>query len=352
MTISRFGDIQGQSVHEAVIRAPASGIEAAIVSWGASIRDLGVRAADGRRQRVVLGMNSLSDYVDHAPHMGAIAGRVANRIADGRFTLDGTTYELTRNQAGRHTLHGGGGFGRRVWELRDHDSSSVTLGLVSPDGDHGFPGTVHATCVYRLLDPAVLRVELTATTDRPTPLNLAHHSYFNLDGAPTIFNHRLSVDADCYTPVDEDLIPTGEIRPVDGSPNDFRGHRTIRFPDAQTGAPVHYDINFVLNRTRLAPSGIDGLPLAFAASLCSRLNNMSVAVWTTEPGLQVYDGGKLDVPAPGLDGQRYGAGAGLCLEPQNFPNAINQPGFPDSVLRPGAVYRQVTEYRFSHACSA
>ncbi|MFT0891374.1 aldose epimerase family protein [Pseudochelatococcus sp. G4_1912] len=349
MSISQFGEIDGQRVDEITIRAPGSGIEASVITWGAVIRDLKVLMPDGSYQRVVLGLNSLSDYREHSPHMGAIAGRVANRIANGRFSIDKNTYELTRNQADRHTLHGGNGFGRKLWQLAAYDSSSVTLTLTSPHGDNGFPGTVHATCIYRLLDPGVLRVELTANSDKPTPINLAHHSYFNLDGEATIFSHRLSVDADFYTPTDSDLIPTGEIRSVCGTPNDFRAHRTIRFPDAQTGAPVHYDINFVLRRDRLECSGIEDLPLAHAASFSSHVNNLMLDVWTTENGLQVYDGGKLNVPVPGLDGVLYGAGAGLCLEAQNFPDAINRPHFPNSVVRPGDDYEQVTEYRFTKA---
>ncbi|MGI6245382.1 MAG: aldose epimerase family protein [Pseudochelatococcus sp.] len=352
MTISRFGEIDGESVDEIDIRAPQSGIEAKVMTWGAVVRDLRVRLGHGRYQRVVLGLNTIEDYVSHSPHMGAIVGRVANRIANGRFTLDGRTWTLTRNQSGRHTLHGGRGFGNRLWRLAAHDESSVTLTLVSPDGEDGFPGTVRVACTYRLLDPGVLRLELEAATDRPTPVNLAHHPYFNLDGEPTIFNHRLSIEADFFTPTDADLIPTGAIVPVSGTPNDFRAHRTIRFPDAKTGAPVHYDINFVLRRDRLdsppSESPQDNAPpLARAALLSSYINNVSLEVWTTERGLQVYDGGKLDVPVPGLDGVRYGPGAGISLEAQNFPDAINQPAFPDPVLRPGGLYRQITEYRFS-----
>lgn len=352
MTTGAFGEIEGRRVDEIGIRAPGSGIEAKVITWGAVVRDLKVHLGDGHWQRVVLGLNTIRDYVAHSPHMGAIAGRVANRIAGGRFTLDGRTYDLTRNQAGQHTLHGGNGFGNKLWTLADHDESGVTLTLDSPDGDNGFPGAVRAVCTYRLRDPGILRVELSATTDRPTPVNLAHHSYFNLDGGASIFNHRLSIDADFFTPTDADLIPTGEILPVNGTPNDFRANRSIRFPDALTGAPVHYDINFVLRRDRVEPADPDATAgkapeLAHAAVLSSLVNNLWLDVWTTEPGLQVYDGGKLNVPVPGLDGVHYGPGAGICLEAQNFPDAINRPNFPDPVLRPGDIYRQVTEYRFT-----
>ncbi|HYF57072.1 MAG TPA: aldose epimerase family protein, partial [Salinarimonas sp.] len=269
-------------------------------------------------------------------------GRFANRIRGGRFTLDGASYELPRNENGVTSLHGGGrGFGKRPWRIVDHDATSVALRLISPDGDAGYPGTVDATCVYRLRADA-LRVELSATTDQATPLNLAHHSYFNLDGAPTILDHELTVAAETFTPVDEANLPTGEIRPVAGTAFDFRQARPVRLVEG--GARRRYDHNWVLDRSRLDPSGADA-PLAFAGSLRAPGGGLSMEVWTTEPGLQVYDGFKLDLPVPGLDRRRYGPCAGLCLEPQRFPDSPNQPHFPDSILRPGEIYRQVTEYR-------
>jgi len=348
MSVREFGVADGEPVREITIRAPKGSARAKVLTWGAVLRDMLVPLPSGELQRVVLGFDSLDAYIAHSPHMGAIAGRVANRIGHGRFTIDGTVYEVDRNQDGRHTLHGGmKGFGKRPWQLAHHDDSSVTLTLLSPDGDHGFPGNVTVTCVYRLLEPATLRIELSATTDRPTPVNLAHHSYFNLDGSPSILDHRMRVEADFITATDADLIPTGEIRSVEGTPYDFRGNRSIRFPDAETGAPVHYDINFVLRRTRLEPSGIPGMPLAHAALVTSLRNNLALDVWTTAPGLQVYDGRKIDLSGiPGLDGAIYGSNAGLALEPQHFPNSINIPHFPSVLLTPGDVYRQVSEFRF------
>lgn len=346
MTIRAFGEVDGATIEEVTIRS-AAGAVATIISWGAVVRDLTVPLKNGQHQRVVLGFERLEDYVAHSPHMGAICGRFANRIAGGRFTLDGRTYELPRNQADKHTLHGGAkGFSRRPWQIAHRDERSVALTLFSPDGDAGFPGNLTVTCVYRMLEPATLRIELSATTDAPTPVNLAHHSYFNLDGSPSVLEHRLAVSADVFTPNDADAIPTGEIRSVGGQPCDFRATRSLRFPDPRTGTPFRYDVNFPLRRDRLAPSGVPGLDLAHAATLASPLTSLSLETWTSEPGLQLYDGHKIAVPVPGLGGATYGANAGVCLEAQHYPDAPHKAHFPSTILRPSDVYRQVTEYRF------
>ena len=340
MARTRMGEAGGVPVDEVTIRSQA-GAEARVMTWGAVLRDLVVPLPGGGRQRVVLGLNSLEDYIAHSPHFGAIAGRFANRVAEGRFTVDGRDCQLDRNQAGRHALHGGSAaFGKRVWSIGSHDERSVSLVVVSPDGDGGYPGTLTASCTYRLDEPGTLTVELTAITDAPTIVNLAQHSYFNLDGSASILDHDLQVAADFVTPVDGDLIPTGEIAAVAGTAFDFRVARPIRFPGKE-GAPFLYDHNFCLTSPRPAPGG-----LRHAATLQSRRNGLSLAVHTTEPGLQVYDGHKIAVPVPGLDGTLYGASAGLCLEAQRWPDSPNRPHFTDPVLRPGEIYRQVTEYRF------
>jgi aldose 1-epimerase len=334
-----FGHYDGEPVHEIAL-ATAAGASARILTWGALVRDLLVPAAHGQ-QRVVLGLTSLADYVAHSPHFGSIEGRYGNRIAHGRFTLDGVSYEVPRNEAGRHSLHGGGrAFGQRVWQLMDCDAASVTLRLTSPDGDNGYPGALTATCIYRLLEPATLRIELAATTDRATPVNLCHHSYFNLDGAATIAGHSLSVVADFHTPTDAELIPTGEIRAVAGTPYDFRAGRPL-LGGADRPASG-YDVNFVLRKPLGEPDA-----LAHAARVETTGGPVVLDLYTTEPGLQVYDGAKCAVAVEGLDGRRSGAHAGLCLEPQRFPDSPNRPHFPAAVLRPGEVYRQITEYRFS-----
>jgi aldose 1-epimerase len=341
MGMGTFGEVDGVAVPEVTIRTKA-GAEAKVIAWGAVVRDLVVPTASGGRQRVVLGLDRIEDYIAHSPHFGAIAGRYANRIAGGTFTLDGETWQLDRNQAGKHALHGGvAAFGKRLWQVAHHDESSVTLTLVSPDGDGGYPGAVTVTCVYRLLEPATLRVELTATTDAPTIVNLAQHSYFNLDGSASILDHELQLHADFYTPVDADLIPTGEILAVAGTAFDFRTPRPIRFPGAG-GVPFHYDHNFVLT----SPRPQEG-ELRPAATLRSSKSGVTLDVHTTEPGVQFYDGAKCSVPVPGHGGATYGANAGLCLEAQLWPNSPNNPHFTDASLWPGEVYRQVTEYRFS-----
>lgn len=341
-----IGRFEGQPIHEVRLRSRA-GAEAVVMEWGAVVRDLVVPASSGRRQRVVLGLTSLDDYVAHSPHFGAIAGRYANRVASGRFAIDGRAYQLDLNQDGRHTLHGGaGGFGLRPWRIVQHDERSVALTLFSPGGDQGFPGDLTATCRYTLAEPATLRVELSASTNAATIINLCHHSYFNLDGSPSILDHDLRLDADFVTPVDDELIPTGEVRSVAGTAFDFREARPLRLFDETTGAPARYDHNFVLARERAAPWGVVERTLARAARLASSRSGLAMEVWTTEPGLQVYDGHKCDVPVPGLDGARYGANAGICFEPQVFPDSPNRVHFPSPVLRPGQVYAQTTEYSF------
>lgn len=346
MTKTLFGTLaDGTPIHEVVLRSP-SGAEARVMEWGAVLRDLVVPHAGGR-QRVVLGFPRLEDYPAHSPHAGAIAGRFANRIAGGRFTLDGKTYQMPLNQNGKHSLHNGGkGFGKQPWTIVHHDETSVTLALVSPDGDAGLPGTVNLWCRYSLVGEATLRIELSATTDAATIINLAHHSYFKLDDGTDILDHELEVRANLYTPVDEELIPDGSLVPVAGTPLDFRKPRPIRLGNPD-GSLFHYDNNFVLRRDRSEPSAAAGLDIAHAATLSSRRSDLAMQVWTTEPALQVYSGSKVNTPVPGLDGAPYGANAGIALEPQHVPDSPNLPHFPSTVLRPGEVYRQVSEYRFS-----
>jgi aldose 1-epimerase len=274
-----------------------------------------------------------------------IAGRFANRIRHGRFTLDGETFQLPLNQDNRHSLHGGGnGLGKQVWQVGARGDDFVTLTHVWPDGEAGYPGTLVTACTYRL-NGATLRIELSASADRATPVNLCHHSYFNLDGSGTILDHDLELAADFYTPVGCGLGPDRR---------DPRcGAHAVRLPlraadpaHGRRGERVRYDHNYVLRRSRLEPSGIAHLPLAHAATLSSRKSGLAMEVWTTEPGVQAYDGFKVNLPVPGHDGATYGPNAGLCLEPQHFPDSPNLAHFPSTILRPGETYRQVTEYRF------
>jgi aldose 1-epimerase len=347
MNMRIFGEVDGQSVHEVTLRSE-TGALAKVISWGAVVRDLIIPLRGGGTQRVVLGLNTLDDYIHHSPYFGAIAGRFGNRIANGRFQLGGRIHQLSLNQDGKHSLHGGiRGFSNRPWQITTLDGSSIALTLLSPDGDQGYPGNLIVSCIYRLVG-STLRVELMATTDQDTPVNLCQHSYFNLDGSSAL-DHTLQLDADFYTPTDAELIPTGEVRDVAGTAYDFRRRRRIGLLDEAAGRPFPYDINFVLRRNRLAASGVDKLPLAHVGTLASARSGVSLEVWTTEPGLQFYDGWMIDVPVPGLDGQRYGAKAGVCLEAQHFPDSPNQPHFPNAILRPGRAYRQITEYRFTEA---
>ncbi len=337
MSIEIAGTFEGQEIKRIAIRSP-SGASAQVLTWGATLADLKVPWR-GAAQRVLLGLRSLDDYVKYSPHMGAIAGPFANRIRDGRFTLDGKTYDLPRNFLGKHCLHGGGnGLGKRAWTLQRAERDAVTLAADLPDGEAGFPGNRSFTCEYRLSDPATLSIAVSATTDKATPLNLAPHGYYNLDDSETIEHHTLQLEADFYTRLDDESICTGEIAKVDGSPYDFRSARTV-VSKGSDGNPFPYDINFCARGFR---SG-----LARAATVRSSRNGLAMEVWTDQPGVQFYDAHKVDIPVEGIHGHRYGARCGLCLEPQVFPNSPNIPHFPTCILRPGEKWRQVTELRFA-----
>jgi aldose 1-epimerase len=334
MEAREVAQFENEAVYEIELRNSA-GAKAHVLTWGAVLRDLLVPMPSGPRH-VVLGFDSFDPYPAHSRNFGAIIGRFANRIADGRFALNGHSYQLTRNDGGIHHLHGGAGaFGKRVWSLLESGRNHVTLSLMSPDGDSGYPGTLQVSCTYILTDSTTLQIKLTATADRATIVNLTHHSYFNLVGSGDVGTHKLWLNAEFYTPVRSDGIPTGDIRSVRGTPLDFTKSRETGVGDI--------DINFVLNR----PLSADGsAPLAHAATLQSPDEALAMEVWTTEPGLQLYNGFKLDVAVPGTNGERYKARAGLALETQRFPNSPNISHFPKSTLRPDEIYTQHTDYRF------
>ena len=338
MTLHAFGTTPGGvKVTEARL-ALASGMTASVLDCGAVLRDLQVPAPGGGLRRVVLGYLALAGYLDDKAALGAVNGRYANRIAAGRFMLDGVEYRLNLNEDGRTHLHGGTiGFRRRHWRILGHDDASVTLGLTSPAGEEGYPGTLEARCTYRLVPPATLSLDLEATTDAPTIVNLAHHPYFTFAPGRPVDDHLVEIDAEQYTPVDQALIPTGEIAPVAGTRYDFRKLRAVDVPGAGLGPP--YDINFVIDRP---DAGIRR-----AAAVLAPDRSLRMEVHTTEPGLQFYDASKLTPSHPGLDGRLHFPHAGLAVEPQRFPDAPNHPNFPSAVLRPGERYRQTTEYRFS-----
>ncbi len=329
-----FGRLEtGEPVQLVVLTG--GGLTAKIITWGAVIQDLRL---DGHAPPLVLGLENLADYLAHSPYFGATPGRNANRIGNGRFAIDGASFQLELNERGVTHLHGGSdGLGRRNWEIVDQSDSHVTLRIVDPAGRAGYPGNCTVTCTYRLHAPATLSVTYEATTDAPTIANLCQHSYFNLDGDSDALGHEISIAADHYLPVDERLIPLGEIRPVAGTPFDLRTLTPMRRQTEAGG--VAFDHNFCLAKERRAKT-----PVALARS---NRSGVALEVHTTEPGVQLYTGSMINVPVPGLEGRRYGPFAGFCLETQVWPDAVNHQGFPQAVLRPGETLRQETDYIFT-----
>ena len=327
----------GQEVRRVTIQG--GGLTAKIINWGAVIQDLRLV---GHTDPLVLGFEDFRFYPVHSPHFGAMVGRFANRIAHGRFTIDGKAYQADLNFLGKHTLHGGaGGIGRQLWTLKEAGPDFVTLTYRARDGEMGFPGNLDISCTYRAMPAGRLVIELSAATDAPTLCNLAHHSYFNLDdgGRSDVLGHSVQIEAGAYLPVDEELIPTGDIVPVEGTDFDFRNPRRIRNADGALHTP--YDLNFCVSDARG--------PLRRVATVRGARSAVEMEVWTTEPGVQFYDGVGVARDVPGLEGISYGAHGGLCLEPQIWPDAPNRPNFPQAILRPDTPYAQMTEYRFKLA---
>jgi aldose 1-epimerase len=333
-----FGKLpDGREVN--IVTIEAGGLTANIMNWGAVVQDLQLTEHE---YPLVLGFEEFSLYPEQSPYFGAIAGRFANRIANGRFTIDGKDYRVDTNFLSKHALHGGSaGIGRRLWTFSEVSADVVTLFYRAANGEMGFPGNLDITCSYSLKPEGRLVVELTAETDAPTLCNLAHHSYFNLEdgGRSDALDHMMQIDADAHLPVDAELIPTGEIRPVAGTDFDFRNPRPIRNDHGSGHKP--YDNNFCLTRARG--------PLRRAAIVKAPTSGVEMQVWTTEPGVQLYDGVNVAREMPGLQGALYQAHAGFCLEAQAWPDAPNHPEFPSAVLRPGERYHQITEYRFRAA---
>jgi aldose 1-epimerase len=299
---------------------------------------------DGKLADVTLGFDKLEDYVKSSPYFGCITGRVANRIANAKFTLDGKEYALAANN-GKHTLHGGKvGFDKRVWQaepFRTAAGQGLKLTYTSPDGEEGFPGNLACTVTYVLNDANELVIAYKATTDKQTPVNLTNHAYFNLagHGNGTVLDHVVQIKADKYTPTDESLIPTGKIEPVAGTPFDFTQPTRIGERIKQIKAdPVGYDLNYVLGTKRTdAPQHV--------ATVTEPTSGRVMEVLTTEPGIQLYTGNFLK-DLKGKGGATYPQYGAFCLETQFFPDSPNQPNFPSIVLKPGEEYRQTTIYRF------
>lgn len=317
----------------------ADGIELEVLDVGAAVRRLVLADADGTRTDVVLGHRDPAQYVRGAGYLGVMVGRLANRLDGGRFVLDGTTHEVPTNDRG-NALHGGvAGFDRARWVVERLGPAEVSLSHVSPDGDQGFPGELRAEVTYTVGGGEV-RISARATTDRPTVVNLTNHTYFNLDGEASgdVEDHQLAVHADSWLPTREDQVPTGEVRPVEGTPFDLREPRRLGDVHAQPSPDL--DIGRGLDHHFVVP----GHGLRPAARLVGA-SGRSLEVLTDAPGVQVYTGAHFDETATGISGTRYPRRAGTALEAQAFPDAPNHAAFPSVVLRPGGVFRWTTVWR-------
>jgi aldose 1-epimerase len=342
-----FGTTPAGEPVESFTLTNAHGLEVRALTYGGIIVSLSVPDRRGHVADVVLGYDSLQKYLSDSFHFGAVIGRFCGRIANARFTVDGTTYRLAANDGPNH-LHGGpAGFHRVVWRaapFRTDRTAGVALSYTSPDGEEGYPGNLDARVRYTLTDRNELAVDFRATTDQATPVNLTQHSCFNLtgDGAGDILGHLLWINADRMTPVAENLIPTGQIAPVAGSPFDFRAPTAIgtriATDDEQLRRARGYDHNFVLNR--------DASGLVHAARVVEPASGRTLDVHTTEPGLQFYSGNFLGGRIIGKAGRSYCHRAGLCLETQHYPDSPNQPDFPSTILRPGVRFRSRTVFAF------
>jgi aldose 1-epimerase len=335
----------GKPVQIYTLRNPG-GIEARICTYGGIVVSLKAPDRNGRMQDVVLGYDNLAAYIKRNPYFGALVGRFANRIANAKFTLDEKTYTLAANN-GANALHGGlKGFDKVVWDSRSvirAEGATLELTYFSKDGEEGYPGNMNVKAVYTVTKDNALRLDYTATTDKDTIINLSQHSYFNLAGGGDVLNHEVVINADKFTPVDSTQIPTGELRPVEGTPFDFRqphkiGER-IHDPDPQLQVSKGYDHNWVINK------GTNDLMLV--ARVTEATSGRALEVLSTEPGLQLYTGNNLNGTITGKDGRVYQAYGAFCMEPQHFPDSPNQPKFPSTVLKPGKAFHSTIIYKFS-----
>jgi aldose 1-epimerase len=324
------------------------GVEARITNYGGKVVSLKTPDRNGASADIVLGFDSLAGYLANpSPFFGTLVGRYANRIAHARFTLDGVEYKLEKND-GDNTLHSGThALDKAVWTPRELPDGGLELTILSKDGDEGFPGNLKITVVYRLTDSNELKIDYSATTDKDTVLNLTNHSYFNLKGAGDgdILGHKITLNADRFTPVDSGLIPTGELRPVSGTPFDLRKATVIgahiEDGDPQIKLGHGYDHNWVLNKK--------GNELTLAARVEDPSSGRVLEVLTTQPGVQFYTGNFLDGTIQGKSGKVYQRRYGFCLETQHFPDSPNQPKFPTTELKPGQTFRSTTVFKFSTA---
>ena len=345
-----FGTLPDGRTVAGVTLSNAHGVSATVIAYGATLQSVVVPDRRGKRADVALGHKALAGYLAKREFFGATVGRFANRIAGGRFAVDGHRYQVPANN-GPNALHGGPeGLDQKLWEVVDVKSGaapSVTLRCVSPDGDQGFPGTLTLTATYTLDDHDALTVEYRATTDKPTIVNITNHAYWNLAGdgaARGAMGHVLTIPAERYTPVDATLIPTGEKRSVAGTVFDFRNARAIgdRVRDAadeQIGFGRGYDHNYIVTDAVTATPHL-------MARVAEPVSGRTMEVWSTQPGVQFYSGNFLDATTIGKSGRLYREGDAIALEPQVFPDAPNQPGFPSARLAPGETYRNVIVFKF------
>lgn len=320
----------------------AKGAVCKMMTYGATVTELEMPDRNGNLGDVILGFDKLDPYLGKIGYLGATIGRVGNRIAKGKFTLDGKTYSLATNDGPNH-LHGGNtGFDKRIWQADPKatpEGPAIVFSYTSPDGEEGYPGTLKVQVTYTLTNRNELKIDYQATTDQATPINLTNHTYFNLAGGGTVLHHELTLNADAYTPVDDTLIPTGEIAKVAGTPMDFRKAKPIgRDLNQLTNKPQGFDHNWVLR---------PGHGVRWAAKVHDPATGRDMEVLTDQPGIQFYSGNFLDGTLTGRNGVVYHQHDALCLETQHFPDSANEPKFPNAILRPGETYRTTTIYRFS-----
>ncbi|MDR2037059.1 MAG: galactose mutarotase [Bacteroidales bacterium] len=338
-------NIDGKQV-DLYILTNSNGMEVSVTNYGAKIVSVHVPDKDGKMIDVVLGHNNIEEYLSsEEPYFGAVCGRTGNRIAKGKFTLDGKEYQLAINN-GPNNLHGGiKGFNAVVWDARQINEQTVELTYVSPDGEEGFPGTLTSKISYQLTEENAVKIDYEAKTDKATIINLTNHSYFNLSGAgdPYIGDHSLTINADTYLPTDETAIPYGKAEPVAGTPMDFRTPHEIgeRIEDnfQQLIYGKGYDHTYVLNK--------ENNELSLCARAVSPKTGITMETYTTEPGVQLYTGNWMTGNFVAKNGKRYPMRSAFCLETQHYPDSINQPQFPTVILRPGETFKSQTIYKFS-----
>jgi aldose 1-epimerase len=337
---SRFGQLADGTTVELFTLTNKNGATAKVITFGATVTELKIPDRTGHRISVIRGTDRLEAYQRGFP-AASVMGRVANRIANGRFTLDGREYQLSINSPSGYHIHGGKiGFDNIVWRAAPSSSpqtAAVTLTCRASDGEEGYPGNLDVAVTYTLTDDNTLRIEYTATTDKPTPINLTNHAFFNLSNDGDLLSHELTLNADGYTALNDKKLPTGEIIPVKGTPFDFTSPTRL---GPRIGEPLkaRYDHNFVINRGS-ARAG----ELVFCARVAEPKSGRVMETWTTEPGVQLLTrlGGR---GSSGASGEPQGL---FCLETQHFPDSVNHPNFPSTILRPGETFRSTTEYRFS-----